>query len=174
MSEQWQARMDAAFDRYFVMSDALRNDLEAILRSDDGSQSFRRNFIRAACALGEGYAGCFREICAIGLETGPGDLTSNEVKALQDERALDSVERTKFSLRAAYKMLQLPAPPNFAEKGWANAQVLLTKRDGLMHPKSMDDLTVDDAHWEEIYKGTGWLFSQLFGLVDQLRLKHGA
>jgi len=174
MKEEWQARMDAAFDGYFAMSDALRDDVEAILRSDDGSQSFRRNFIRAACALGEGYAACFREICAIGLETGPGDLTADEVKALLDERSLDSVERTKFTLRAAYKMLQLPAPPNFGDGGWVNAQVLLTKRDGLMHPKSMDELTVNDAHWEKIYEGTRWLFGQLFGLVDQLRLKHGS
>jgi len=174
MKEQWQLRMDAAFDRYFAMSNALQDDVGAILRTGDGSQSFRRNFVRAACALGEGYASCFREICGIGLETGPGDLTANEVKALRDERALDSVERTKFTLRAAYKMLQLPELPNFGDVGWVNAQVLLSKRDCLMHPKSMDDLTVSDAQWDEIYEGARWLFVQLFGLIDQLRVKHGA
>lgn len=174
MKEEWQARMDAAFDRYFAMSDALRDDVEAVLKTEDGSQSFRRNFVRAACSLGEGYAACFREICAIGLETGPGDLTKNEVSALQDERSLGSVDRTKFTLRAAYKMLQLPVPPNFGDKGWVDAQALLAKRDCLMHPKSMEDLTVTDTQWDKVYEGARWLFAQLFGLVEQLRQKHGA
>ena len=166
--------MDAAFDRYFAMSDALRNDLEAILGSEDESQSFRRNFVRVTCALGEGYASCFREICAIGLETGPGDLSTREVKALQDERSLDSIERAKFTLRAAYKMLQLPSPPDFGDRGWASAQTLLLKRDGLMHPKSMDDLTISDSQWEAVHEGARWLLTQLFGLVEQLQRKYGA
>lgn len=166
--------MDAAFDNYFAMSDALRDDVEAVLRCDDGSQSFRRNFVRAACALGEGNSACFREICAIGLETGPGDLSEMEVSALQDERSMSSAARAKFTLRAAYKMLQLPLPPNFGDIGWNNAQILLAKRDCLMHPKSVEDLEITDVQWAKVYEGAQWLFTQLFGLVEQLQQKQGA
>jgi hypothetical protein len=174
MKEQWQVQMDAAFDRYFEMSAVLKNDLASILDSDDGSQSFRRNFVRAACALSEGHLSCFRGICAIGLETGPGDLTADEVKALQDERAMTASDRTKFTLRATYKMLKLPDSPSFSDSGWASAQLLLTKRDVLMHPKCMSHLLVADGEWGKIKEGTQWLFAKLFGVVIQLARVHSA
>jgi hypothetical protein len=173
MKQHPQARMDAAFDRYLAMSDALQDDVEAILTADDGSQSHRRNLIRAASALVEGYGSCFREICAIGLETGPGNLNSREVRALEDERSLGSADRTKLTLRAAYKMLQLPRPPKFGDPGWPKAKKLLKKRDALMHPKTVQDLSVPDEEWDEINEGVRWLFAQLFGLVKQLAEKHG-
>lgn len=173
MKQDWQEQMDVAFDLYLTMSPALQDDVEAILKAEDGTQSYRRNFIRAACSLVEGYVHCFREIARIGLATGPGDLTSDEVVALSDERSLGSADRTRLTLRAAFKMLQLPEPPEFGNTGWANARCLLSKRDLLMHPKSAEDLAVPDALWDEIYAGTSWLFAKLFGFMEQLALKHG-
>ncbi|MFT3907415.1 MAG: hypothetical protein QM718_14055 [Steroidobacteraceae bacterium] len=166
--------MNAAFDVYLAMSNALRDDLEAILRSEDLSQSYRRNFIRASSSLIEGYAHCFRAICDIGLVTGPGDLTTDEVAALRDEHSLGAKDRTKFTLRAVYKMLKLPGPPDFSDRGWVQARTFLEKRDAVMHPKSMRNLELPDGEWNEVKDGAIWLFGQLFGVMEQLAVTHGA
>jgi hypothetical protein len=173
MKAKWQAQMDAAFESYFAMSAALQEDVEAILRIDDDSQSYRRNFIRAACSLIEGYGHCFRTICAIGLETGPGRLSEKEVTALKDERSFGSADRTRLTLRAAFRMLELPRSPQFGDPGWSKAKALLRKRDALRHPKSAEDLVVSDASWSDIFEGAQWLFAQLFSFIEQLATKHG-
>jgi hypothetical protein len=166
--------MDTAFDRYFEMSNILQDDIGALLDANDDSQSSRRNFIRAAAALTEGYAHCFREMCEVGVATGAGPLTSKELQVIQSERLFDSAERIKLTLRAAYKSFQLPSVPEFRGKGWQRAQSLLEKRDRLMHPKSVEDLEVPDVLWADIHDGTKWLFRQLFGFMEQLALVHGS
>jgi hypothetical protein len=165
--------MDAAFDKYFAMSNILQDDIEVLLDVKDDSQNSRRNFIRAAAALIEGYAHCFREMCELGVATGAGPLTSKEVQVIQAERSFDSAERIKLTLRAAYKSFQLPSVPEFGDEGWQHAQILIEKRDRLMHPKSVKDLEVPDALWADIHEGTKWLFRQLFGFMEQLAIVHG-
>lgn len=173
MKEKWQQQMDAAFDNYFVMSDLLQADIEELLNHDEGTQSARRNFVRAAASLVEGYSSCFREMCQVGLETGPGTLSKKEVKVLKSERSFGSVERIKLSARAAFKLFGLPSPPDFGASGWRQAQTFLEKRDRLMHPKSAQDLEISDESWADIYDGTVWLLQQLFGFMGQIAKTHG-
>jgi len=173
METSWQQRLDAAFDKYFAMSNLLQDDIEALLDVKDDSQNSRRNFIRAAAALIEGYAHCFREMCEVGVGTGAGPLTSKEVQVIQAERSFDSAERIKLTLRAAYKLFQLLSVPEFGDQGWHHAQTLIEKRDRLMHPKSIEDLEVPDDLWDDVHKGTVWLFRQLFGFMEQLAIVHG-
>jgi hypothetical protein len=109
----------------------------------------------------------------VGLETGPGTLSADDVKALTDERGLGANDRTKFTIRGTYKLFDLPHAPDFSERGWQHAQTLLAKRDQLMHPKSLSDFAVSDAEWETIYEGTTWLFSPLLGFIGQLAQAHG-
>jgi hypothetical protein len=169
----WQQRLDAAFDKYFAMSNILQDDIEALLNVNDDSQNTRRNFIRAAAALIEGYAYCFREMCEVGIATGAGPLTSKEVEVIQAERSFDSTDRLKLTLRAAYKSFQLPSVPEFGDEGWQHTQALIEKRDRLMHPKNAEDLEVPDALWADIHEGTKWIFRQLFSFMEQLAIVHG-
>lgn len=173
MKAIWQQRLDAAFDKYFAMSRLLQDDVEALLRDEDDSQSSRRNFVRAAASLIEGYAQCFREMAEVGLETGAGPLSAKEIAVLRDERGFGSADRVKYTLRATYKLFQLPEVPQFSEQGWSDAQTLLEKRDSLMHPKTVNDLAVSDQSWERIHNGAVWLFAQLFGFMEQLAKAHG-
>lgn len=173
MESSWQQRLDAAFDKYFAMSNILQDDIEALLDAQDDSHNSRRNFIRAAAALIEGYAHCFREMCEVGVATGAGRLTPKEVQVIQAERSFDSTERIKLTLRAAYKSFQLPSGPDFGDEGWRHAQSLIDKRDRLMHPKSAEDLEVSDDLWANIHEGTKWLFKQCFGFMEQLKSVHG-
>lgn len=173
MKEIWQRRLDAAFDGYFGMSKVLQRDMEVLLNGDDGSESSHRNFIRAAASLIEGYTHCFREMCEVGLETGPGTLSEKEVFVLKNERSFSSADRVKYTLRGTYKMFQFPSVPEFSGRGWEGAQALLDKRDALMHPKSVEDLSVSEKQWLPIHDGAVWLFKQLFGFMAQLATAHG-
>ncbi|HEY4369064.1 MAG TPA: hypothetical protein VGN07_17655 [Steroidobacteraceae bacterium] len=173
MNEIWQQRLDSAFDKYFAMSKILQRDMEALLSNDDESESSRRNFIRAAASLIEGYAHCFREMCAVGLETGPGALTAKEENVLKDERGFGSIDRIKYTLRGTYRMFQLPSPPEFSDRGWVDAQALLKKRDALMHPKSVEDLSISEQQWLGLHSGAVWVLAQLFGFMAQLAIAHG-
>jgi hypothetical protein len=164
----WQRRMDAAFDNYFQMSEMLQADVDALLDGDMRSQSGRRNFIRGACSLVEGYTACFRDMCQVGLETGPGSLDADEEKVLRNERGFVLIDRTKLSVLATYKMYELPVIPDFVAVGWVQAQRFLRKRNELMHPKTAPNLEVRDADWDELYDGVLWIFAQLFGFMEQL------
>jgi hypothetical protein len=173
MNEAWQQRLDAAFTKYFAMSKVLGADINALLDTVDDSESARRNFVRAATALAEGYAHCFREMCAVGLETGAGPLTSKEVQVLKEEHGFSAADRIKYTLRGTYKLFQLPDSPQFSESGWQDAQFMIEKRDALMHPKSVDDLALNNKVWDQSHRGAVWLFDQLFGFMSKLAKVHG-
>jgi hypothetical protein len=150
------------------MSELLQSDMEALLAGDSKSQSLRRNFVRAACSLIEGYAHCFREMCQVGLATGPGSLSADEAKVLTDERAFGSTDRVKLTVRAIFRLFELPKTPDFSERGWLQAQQLFNKRHRLMHPKSVEDLAVSDEQWDTLYDGATWIFRQLFSFMSEL------
>ena len=84
--------MDASFELYFAMSDVLRADVAALPVDLESSQSSRRHFVRAAAALAEGTAHCFREMCQVGVDTGADPLSTDEKLVLSDERAFSSME----------------------------------------------------------------------------------
>jgi len=173
MKHLWQEQMDAAFDRYFAMSELLQSDMEALLVGDPKSQSLRRNFVRAACSLVEGYAHCYRDMCQVGVAAGPGPLNADETKVLTDERAFGSTDRVKLTVRAIFKLFELPNAPDFSQKGWPQAQALFDRRDRLTHPKSVADLVVADEHWDIVYDGAAWIFEQLFSFMRELNRVHG-
>ena len=89
--------MDEAFDNYFALSKLLTSDVELLLQDNTDSQSFRRNFVRAAAALTEGYLHCFRDMCQVGLDSGKGPLSEKEFRVLQEERSFDSISRVKLT-----------------------------------------------------------------------------
>lgn len=171
--EQWQKQMDDAFDNYFAVSEALKADVTALLREDLLDQSPRRNFIRAAAALMEGYAHCFRCLCQVGIASGPGQLSKKEFQVLRNEKDFSSSQRLKLTLRATYKLFELSSAPDFGDSSWENTQLLLDKRDKVMHPKSAKDIEVSDELWILIHEGAVWGFTQLFGFIEKLAREHG-
>ncbi len=165
--------MDAAFDNYLALSSILRTDLAALLDSETDSQSWRRNFIRVSASLIEGYAHCFREMCAVSFECIAPDLNSKEREVLCSERNFSANERIKRTLRLAYKLFELESAPNFGGPEWPCAQRVLLKRHSLMHPKTPTDLEVPNDLWLELHDDVTWLVEQLFNFVAALNEKHG-
>jgi len=169
-----QERMDVAFDNYFLLSDILLEDLDALLDSETNSQHWRRNYIRVSASLIEGYAHCLREMCAVSFECLAPVISQNETVVIRSERGFDANERIKLTLRVAYKLFELQPAPNFGGPEWPRAQRVLAKRHLLMHPKSPADLEIPDDLWSELREDVAWLIEQLFNFIAALQKKHGS
>ena len=167
-----EERMGAALDNYLALSDVLMGDLQSLLESESESQNWRRNYIRVSASLIEGYAHCFREMCAVSFECVAPAIGKKEAEVLQSERSFDANERIKLTLRVAYKLFELQPAPNFGGPEWPRAQRVLTKRHLLMHPKSPDDLQISDELWNELYDDATWLIEQLFNFVSAAQKKY--
>jgi hypothetical protein len=168
-----QERMDAAFDNYFALSDVLRQDLLVLLESESDSPHWRRNYVRVSASLIEGYAHCFREMCAVSFECVAPEISRKETAVLLSERNLDANERIKRTLRVAYKLFELQPAPNFGGPEWPRAQRVRAKRHLLMHPKSSADLEIPDDLWSELREDVTWLTERLFDFMSALQRKHG-
>jgi hypothetical protein len=168
-----QERMDAAFDNYLTLSELLREDLVALLESESDSQHWRRNYVRVSASLIEGYANCFREMCAVSFECVAPEINKKESEVLVTEQSSGANERIRLTLRAAYKLFELQPGPNFGGLEWHRAQRVLAKRHLLMHPKTPADLEVPDPLWVELRDDVTWLIGQLFNFVAALQAKHG-
>ncbi|SFB07674.1 hypothetical protein SAMN04244571_01342 [Azotobacter beijerinckii] len=164
--------MDDAFDNYLALSEVLLEDLNALLDTELGSQASQRNFIRASVAMIEGYTHCIREMCLVGLQCDAPALTAREVATLKSERGLDTNDRYKLTVRAAYKMFDLSPLPDFSGKHWTSAQEVLNKRHQLMHPKVPSDLNIPNSSWPAIKDDVVWLMNQLFEFFKLLQKKH--
>lgn len=165
--------MDAAFDNYFALSDVLREDLLALLETESDSQHWRRNYVRVAASLIEGYAHCLREMCAVSFECVAPEISEKEAKVVRSERSFNMNERIKLTLRAAYKLFELQPAPNFDGHEWERAQRVLERRHLLMHPKTPTDLEISNELWLELRDDVTWLVEQLFNFVAALQAKHG-
>ncbi len=166
--------MDVAFENYFALSDALRADIDVLLEQNIDQAEWKRNFIRTAMPLIEGYCSCYRDICVIALTCEAPEITKKERKVLESEEKMSSSERYKYTLRAAYKLFGLDYAPDFGGPDWGNAKTAMAKRDALMHPKRPVDLEIDESDWNKIHAGIIWAFEQLFGCVEKLAQKHGS
>lgn len=165
--------MDAAFDNYFALSDLLREDLLALLETESDSQHWRRNYVRVSASLIEGYAHCLREMCAVSFECVAPEISEKEAEVIRSERSFNANERTKLTLRTAYKLFELQSAPNFGGREWSRAQRVLERRHLLMHPKTPADLEISNELWLELRDDVTWLVEQLFNFIAALQAKHG-
>lgn len=168
-----QQKMDVAFDNYLQLTRILQEDMTVLLESENDTQQWRRNFIRASAALIEGHAHCLRDMCSISFDCVAPEITSKEAEVLQSERSFDANERIKLTMRVAYKLFELEPAPTFGGHEWPRAQRVLTKRHLLMHPKAPSDLELPDDLWRELREDVTWLFAQLFSFLTLLEKKHG-
>jgi hypothetical protein len=167
-----QELMDAAFDNYLALSDLLMKDLHALLDSESNSQHWRRNYIRVSASLIEGYAHCFREMCAVSSVCNAPEISQKDKKVLSSEQSLDSNERIKRTLRVAYKLFELQPAPNFGGSEWLRARRVLEKRHLLMHPKNPEDLNISDELWKELQEDATWLIKQFFDFISAMQQKY--
>ncbi|MCC2606632.1 hypothetical protein [Planctobacterium marinum] len=167
----YQVRMETAFDNYFRVSSILTDDLKELVKRDMTHDSAKRNFIRAACSLIEGYGHCFREILAIGLDM-VSDLTKNQIKVIRNESGSSLSDRAKCTLTAMHKMFELEGVPDFGNNSWEDAKFALKKRDAIAHPKNEFDLSISEEDWIKIWEGLEWLLKQYMKVIEKLHNKY--
>lgn len=163
-----QEKLNTAFDNYLKLSDILTADGMALLESNENDEQWRRNFVRSCSALIEGYSHCFREMMKIGIEIESIDIPKKERKVILSESSVDTSDRIKLTLRAAYKMFNLAPVPDFGSENWINAQYALDKRHALMHPKIPSDLEITIDAWSQIHSGLSWLIEIHFNVIKLL------
>jgi len=164
--------MDLAVDNYLDLSSILRGDLEAMLAEESNSPHWRRNFVRTCFALLEGYIYATGQIAAIALYEEEHGLNEKELRALDFNSRMKAEDRFKYTLKAAYKRLELQPTPNFGGLQWQKAQDLFAIRDKFMHPKCPSDLAINDDKWSEIWNDMTWLIEQTFAFLETLEAKH--
>jgi hypothetical protein len=166
-----QARFEQAIDNYLELSAVLQNDFNALLDQDDGSQRWRRNFIRESASLIEGYTSCIGELGKIGLDCPEAPpITEKQRNAIQLERSCRTNDRIRLTALGVHSLFNLP-PLEFGVRGWVQAQLLFDKRDELMHPKNPTHMEVSDALFAEVHDGAVWLMAHLFGFFSSLQLR---
>ncbi|HEY8098062.1 MAG TPA: hypothetical protein VIE65_18535 [Methylobacter sp.] len=167
-----QSKFENAIINFLSLSKVLDKDLEELLRSDDGSDSWKRNFIRTSIALVEGYCYCFREFCQVALEAGT-VLSNKRLKAINKENGCSASERIKLTIQSAYEVFELEQSPDFGGQEWCIAEKAINKRSKLMHPKILQDLEMSDSNWQDYLAGITWLIQISSSLIEEVDRKHG-
>lgn len=162
-------KYDSALVNYFGLSDALADDVTDLLKLENTTLAWRRNFIRVSVALVEGYCHCFREMTLSVLPVKDAGLSSKEKKALNAESSCNTVQRIKYSITAFHKTFDLNPMPKFSDQGWINSRSVIVKRHTLMHPQIASDMVISEQEWIGLRAGVMWTFGALFTAMNTLR-----
>ena len=168
MDKNIQVRMNKAFDNYLKVTKCLQDDGHHVLNTDDGTDSYRRNFIRCITAVVEGYNNCLYEMARIGFEMRENqkfELSEKELKVLSDPRGSCAPDRIKRTLSALHKMLNLPKI-DFGTEGWESTKKAIQKRDDLIHPKTAKNLEFADEPYDVLKEGLIWIYEQQCETVE--------
>ena len=166
--------MNHAVDNYFLVSSILQDDIMSLLATENDTQHWRRNFIRASASLIEGYIYCLKQMCLVSLECTSPKISTKESKLLTTEKKDDTNTKIKLTLGMAYKIFQLKPAPNFSGREWFHAQKIMDKRHLLMHPKTPSDLEVNEHIWDKMRNDIIWLLTQLFNFFSLLKEKYSS
>ena len=117
-----QNAFENALINFLSLSAVLDKDLESLMINNDGSESWKRNFIRSSVALIEGYCHCFKEFCQVALQTGS-NLSNKRLKAILNESSCSAAERIKLTIQSAYEVFEIDPSPNFGGHRWIMAKM---------------------------------------------------
>lgn len=166
-----QSKFEDALINFLALSKVLDNDLKDLLKTEDSSDSWKRNYIRVSIALIEGYCYCLREFCLVALETGI-VLSNKRSKAIKNESKCSTNDRIKLTIQSAYEVFKLESSPDFSRSEWQKAKKGINKRNELMHPKSLEGLNVSSTQWDEFKTGIDWLVYATTTIIEKIDNKY--
>ena len=169
-----QKNLGEALSNFVAVSSILTEDFLEFEEAEDGSNSWRRNYIRTVTATIEGYSHCFRNIALICLESDSWGLFEREIDALSTGFGYTTADRIELTLKATYKLFDFNQNPEFGSSEWGNAKRAIELCHSLMYPKSVEDLEISDVEWPRLRDGCRWLFNHHFEFVRfiiEIRLK---
>jgi len=164
-------KFNDAIENYLALSNTLDEDLKAIINGDNDSVTWKRNFIRVAIAVIEGNCHCLREFCEVAMGAGQ-QISKKRQKAITDERSCSASERIKYNIQSAYVVFEIDHAPNFDGVEWSYAKEAITKRDKLIHPRTIQDLEITESKWPQHHCGVIWLIQNLISFIEAVTLKY--
>jgi hypothetical protein len=152
---------------YFVLNSDVKEAQSATLANP--SDFNKRTLIRTCAALVEGLAFQLRQVTLATLQ-GTEFLSQGDLSILREEKyqlsqqgnveVRDNHQSTLamilFTLRVYAKNHGATFNPDTSTNGWNCLRKAFSMRDQLMHPKSLQDLTITDEAGTEFSAGVQW------------------
>jgi hypothetical protein len=161
---------------YTILNADVRVANDAALT--DPTEFNMRTLVRTCFALIEGLAYQIRHVTLASLQ-GTDILSEGELAILKEVKYQlsdnGSVKRGNnfqamlpqllFTLRVYAKNHGADFVPKTSDKGWTCLKEAVTIRDRLMHPKSLQDLSISDAERETFAAGVKWWDDMVLALL---------
>jgi hypothetical protein len=154
---------------------------------DPENQYLRRCFVRSFFAYLEGSNHQMKHLTLLFHEKLRVDFSVAEVAMLREEgyevdhqgrattkrRSPDILANLKLTIKSFARLCQLPVPEDFFsnEEGFDQVQAAVRIRNGLMHPKTIEDLVVDDAKWQTVLDARFWYDLAVLQLFQNAALR---
>lgn len=166
-----QEKFDDAIDNYLEISKMVKDDLRWMLDIDDGSEIWRRAFIRSSIPLIEAYCASLRGMVRVTLDNGF-NVSNKDAKAIEEEKSCSAEDRIKRNIKSAYEVFGIKPAPNFNCDEWALAKNAIKKRGELMHPISPKSLELPEILFNDYREGISWVVELLFAFIEKLVIKY--
>ncbi|WP_052321233.1 hypothetical protein [Pseudomonas fluorescens] len=161
---------DKALENLLSMNSILREDLDALLdvfKDDHSNQVLRRNLVRASWAYVEAITYALKHMTSIIVDAGAYELETKQAEFLEDERT-DTLKNVKETIKLVAKVFKVPERDLGGGTDWCNVKPTLKIRDRLVHPKSAEELRIEDSEWEAHKNCFVWLVRAFDGLLSDI------
>jgi len=162
------------FDRRNDLYRALQSDVTSanhMLRENSQDQYLRRTFVRTTFAMIEGLLNVLTDEVLETHRSGFIELSKDEIEKLTERavtgkgetrpRFLPLGAKVQFSfLIFARKIGGLDYSLDTTTKEWETFESAIEVRNQLMHPRGMDDLTVNDMQISIVLDASNWFLDQ--------------
>jgi hypothetical protein len=165
---------EKALKNLLSMNTILREDLDVLLdvfRDDHSNQVLRRNFIRGSWAYVEAITHALKRMTSILVDTSACELEPMQAEFLKLKR-VETLENIKKTIKLVAEVFKVPERDLGGGTGWCHVRPTLKVRDRLVHPKSVEELQVEDSEWEAHKEGFEWLLHAFDGLLTDISDKY--
>jgi len=168
-----------AIEQLKAVYKVLAEDLNEIVAYGKKSPSpfAHRTLVRTHFALMEGLAFQLRQVTLASLQR-KGVLSPEEILLLKEERpalkkngkveSIDSHQRPLpnllFSIRCYVKNHGATYEPDTSNSGWAAMREFVQIRNRVTHPKSTEDLDLDDKQLQYVADAASWWKATMLGM----------
>lgn len=170
------------------MNTVLREDIQRLLdKFEWKDQTFRRVLVRACWAHIEAVIFGMKQMTLRACNLGSADLTANERAFLTETtfvasatgevavtvNRIDTLKNLKRTLKLASRFFQVDWKPSFNTTNWRLVYNSLHLRHRLTHPKSTEDLAVEDEEIEDHRNAFLWFAGGFNDFLLSLQARHG-
>jgi hypothetical protein len=166
---------------WLTLSDDVRRLEEAAKREENKKSFYRRQYLRAAAALVEGFISMLRQGALLSQEK----FSPEELLLLQEHEPVlkDNGEasvrnhflpikgRIRFAFLAYAKASQAEFRLNCSRSGWQDLVRLFKIRDRLVHPKNYEELFISDDELHSTKQALDFVLNNHLAVLETIQRK---